>query len=573
MSTAADTDGLAVAASAPKRAASTEVTVTFFRDWAARTKTEERLSLDALAERIRAPTAPVKEDLPWLKFARFGLLPTKHGSLRSNGNVTDLSGVVGEHDGEKMTIEEAVEKLDKAGVTALIYSSPSHMWDGHGPRWRVCCPFSEPLPPDQHDQMISRLNGVLGGVLAPESWTLSQSYYFGAVEGRPEPQVEIVDGTAALDQCDELDEIAVGKPNGSAKGHDRGPGNPEAPIEDIVAAMDVIPNDDLPWPEWNTIGMATWRASGGSEEAFEAFSRWSRKSPKYDAAETRFRWDHYATSPPSQAGFGTLVFWARQAQPRWTSPRRQQTPASGRSTQGISLDDFYAYMPMHKYIYGPSREMWPADSINARIPPVVVVDAAGHPVLDHKGQPTKLRASLWLDQNKPVEQMTWAPGLPMVIRDRLISDGEWIRRSGVSCFNLYRPPIIGPGDPDRAGPWLDHVRKVFADDADHIVTWLAHRVQRPQEKINHALVLGGKQGIGKDTILEPVKRAVGPWNFAEVSPQQLIGRFNGFVKSVILRISEARDLGDVNRYQFYDHMKSYTAAPPDVLLCDEKKPA
>ena len=50
----------------------------------------------------------------------------------------------------------------------------------------------------------------------------------------------------------------------------------------------------------------------------------------------------------------------------------------------------------------------------------------------------------------------------------------------------------------------------------------------------------------------------------------LLGRFNGFLKSVILRISEARDLGDVNRFQFYDHMKAYTAAPPDVLRVDEK---
>ena len=72
-------------------------------------------------------------------------------------------------------------------------------------------------------------------------------------------------------------------------------------------------------------------------------------------------------------------------------------------------------------------------------------------------------------------------------------------------------------------------------------------------------LLGGAQGIGKDTLLEPVKHAVGPWNFREVSPQQMLGRFNGFLKSVILRISEARDLGDVNRFEFYDHMKAYTA--------------
>ena len=42
----------------------------------------------------------------------------------------------------------------------------------------------------------------------------------------------------------------------------------------------------------------------------------------------------------------------------------------------------------------------------------------------------------------------------------------------------------------------------------------------------------------------------------------MMGRFNTFVRSVILRVSEVRDLGDVDRYAFYDHMKTYTAAPP-----------
>jgi hypothetical protein len=118
--------------------------------------------------------------------------------------------------------------------------------------------------------------------------------------------------------------------------------------------------------------------------------------------------------------------------------------------------------------------------------------------------------------------------------------------------------------------WLDHVHRIYPNDADHIVKYMAHRVQRPQEKINHALLLGGLQGIGKDSMFEPVKRAVGPWNVAEVTPQHLLGRFNGFVKSVILRVSEARDLGGIDRFALYDCMKAYTAAPPDVLRVDEK---
>jgi hypothetical protein len=150
---------------------------------------------------------------------------------------------------------------------------------------------------------------------------------------------------------------------------------------------------------------------------------------------------------------------------------------------GVCLEDFYAYMPMHAYIYAPTRELWPASSVNARVPP---------PAKD-------IKASLWLDQNRPVEQMTWAPGSPMLIANRLISEGGWIERGGVTCFNLYRPPVIKPGTAAQADPWLDHVSKVFGDDADHIVKWLAHRVQRPDVKINHALLLGGAQGIGKDS--------------------------------------------------------------------------
>jgi hypothetical protein len=225
---------------------------------------------------------------------------------------------------------------------------------------------------------------------------------------------------------------------------------------------------------------------------------------------------------------------------------------------GVSIEDFHAYMPTHSYIFAATREMWPAASVNARVAPIIGAD--GKPILP----------SAWLDANASVEQMTWAPALPMLIRNRLIAEGGWVKRNGIKCFNLYRPPITEPGNPAKVGPWLDHVTKIFGDDAEHILRWLAHRVQRPDEKINHALVLGGRQGIGKDTLLEPVKYAVGPWNFTEVSPQHMLGRFNGFLKSVILRISEARDLGDVDRFGFYDHMKAYTAAPPDVLRVDEK---
>jgi hypothetical protein len=200
-------------------------------------------------------------------------------------------------------------------------------------------------------------------------------------------------------------------------------------------------------------------------------------------------------------------------------------------------------------MYMPTRELWPGSSVDTKV-----------------GE----GAAEWLDQNRAVVQMIWAPGMPTVISNKVVHSGGWIDKPGDTVFNLYLPPTLPLGDKDKAAPWLDLVRKVYPHDVDHLVRYFAHRVQRPHEKVNHGLVLGGPPGIGKDTLLEPVRRAVGPWNFAEVSPQQVLGRFNSFVKSVILRMSEARDLGEQNRFALYEHMKVYLAAPPDVLRCDEK---
>ena len=63
---------------------------------------------------------------------------------------------------------------------------------------------------------------------------------------------------------------------------------------------------------------------------------------------------------------------------------------------GVQLDDFRAYMPMHNYVYMPTREPWPAASVNARLGLVTVEGA-----FDEKGNPVKIPASTWLDQ-KPV---------------------------------------------------------------------------------------------------------------------------------------------------------------------------
>lgn len=227
-------------------------------------------------------------------------------------------------------------------------------------------------------------------------------------------------------------------------------------------------------------------------------------------------------------------------------PRRKTIPLD------TALEDFHAYLPTHTYLDVPTGDLWSGSSVNAHVP-------------WPKGADDKpIAPRQWLDQHRAIEQMTWAPSEPQLITDRIVQGGGWISQPGSKVFNLYRPPAIISGES------RDHLRVLYPEEANHIERWLAQRVQRPDIKLNHALVMGGGQGIGKDSLCEPVKRAVGPWNWAEITPATMLGRFNSWVKSVVVRVSEARDLGEVNRFAFYEHSKTYIAAPPDVLRVDEK---
>src|SRR5437870_2226313 len=78
---------------------------------------------------------------------------------------------------------------------------------------------------------------------------------------------------------------------------------------------------------------------------------------------------------------------------------------------GVHLNDFVAYMPQHSYIFKPDGGMWPGTSVNARIPPI-------RPI----GEKKEIPAATWLDRNSPVEQMTWAPGEPQMIKGRLMAE-------------------------------------------------------------------------------------------------------------------------------------------------------
>ena len=252
--------------------------------------------------------------------------------------------------------------------------------------------------------------------------------------------------------------------------------------------------------------------------------------------------------------------WARDSGPLML--RRIYDSAS--PARPLRLDEFVADMASQKYIYKPLLRPL-ARRQRRRARPALRGGGRGrHPILNAAGEPLLQNPSAWLASHAPVEQIVWAPGEP---RDhqRQAAGGERLERparSGrIQSLQAASSSSARAPTPTKAGPWLDHVRKIYPDDAGHIIRFNAHSVQFPHVKINHGIVLGGSPGIGKDTLLAPIRFAVGPSNFAEISPQQVMGNFNGFIRSVIVRISEAKDMGEVDRFKFYEHMKDLSRRP------------
>jgi hypothetical protein len=250
--------------------------------------------------------------------------------------------------------------------------------------------------------------------------------------------------------------------------------------------------------------------------------------------------------------------------------------------QGVTKEQFLAYLPTdNKYIFLPTGAFWGKESVNYSLRPIPILNDDGSPKMvpegkDNKKAPMTMIPSAWLARYRKVECMTWWPGYPSIVKDKIIVEQTgWDDYENMSTYNAYKPSRLDlsglSGDAAAAQPRIDHVKRIYPNDAGHIIKFFAHRVQHPGDKINHALFLAGFQGIGKDTMIEPVKRAIGSWNFQEVGPTDIVGeKYNDYMRSVILRVSEARDLGDVKRFTFYEKLKTMVTSPPDVVRIGAK---
>lgn len=283
------------------------IAVTHFADAGAKRQTRATTTLRQLATRIEAERAPAKGDLPWLKLATFGDVTTVKGSLRHEANLVQVTGIEGDYDAGEVTPADAVARLKAADLAAIVYTTPTHTPEA--PRWRVLCPTSSPMAPAERDALCDRLNAALGGILARESFTRSQAYYFGAVgEGR-DHRVHLVDGRP-IDRATELRKPAAPEPVSEPDDDDVDLESLLRPdFERIREALAFIPADDR--DEWLQVGQALHADSSASEGGFDVWTEWSRTSEKFNAKDQRRVWESFGRRPGKRVTIASLYHLAK----------------------------------------------------------------------------------------------------------------------------------------------------------------------------------------------------------------------------------------------------------------------
>ncbi len=181
----------------------------------------------------------------------------------------------------------------------------------------------------------------------------------------------------------------------------------------------------------------------------------------------------------------------------------------------------------------------------------------------------KIEAATSFDENrqgkgaKALAGITYAAGASILVaRDGLVYGNRW--------RNARPTPVAGD-----VSMWLEHVERMVPEafEREHLLNALAHKVQFPNHKINHAILMGGNHGSGKDTLFAPFFWAIGgeaKANCSLVKNEDLNSQWGYALECEVMEIAELRQAEAKDRRALENTLKPIIAAPPELLMVNRK---
>lgn len=211
-------------------------------------------------------------------------------------------------------------------------------------------------------------------------------------------------------------------------------------------------------------------------------------------------------------------------------------------------NDFY-----DDFIYIKNQDIFYSYRAQMYLSPVAFQNSFLH--IDEEAKVKALKGKV-----EKVDKMSFHPKLPRVYS-----------RAGVTYGNTWDPSEEKEGKPGDCSPWLNHFEVLgWKEHRDHILKFMAYTILKPEVKINHIILLGGMEGVGKDLLLSPLKYAMGK-TAQEIEGRALAENFNSYlVNKKYLHINET-ELGDHRSAQeIYNKLKPLAASPPETIYVNPK---
>ena len=239
----------------------------------------------------------------------------------------------------------------------------------------------------------------------------------------------------------------------------------------------------------------------------------------------------------------------------------------------LRMDSLYFMADAAKFVDIETMHVYPGAGVDVLVPqsqwPWVMVD----------GERLTVKPSIALKENERerwFDTQVYDPDEPTIIKDRMVVANAdcYASHPGARMLNTYvKPDTFEGGDAGKAGMWRTLVKGLYGSEpaeVRHALQWMASAARYPGVKINHALVLCGAQGIGKDSILFPVEALIGHANIRSIGADAVFSEFNSYRAGVMLKVNEIRPTDSHTLTALYEKLKPTIAAPPTMLDINEK---
>ena len=183
----------------------------------------------------------------------------------------------------------------------------------------------------------------------------------------------------------------------------------------------------------------------------------------------------------------------------------------------------------------------------------------------------RIEAAVCFDENRQAMGAHALAGITYAAGESVL-----VVREGQVYGNRWADARPAPVEGD-ISMWLDHLHRMIPEERErkHMLDVIAHKVQRPDVKINHAILHIGRQGSGKDSLYEPFLWAVGGnrssrRNVAIVRNEEVQSQWGYNYESEIMVFEELRQTEAKDRRALENQLKPVIAAPPEFISVNRK---